>query len=84
MKRVIFFFFYNEFRGFGYEIISGGGQWDISIYTYMIDPGGLLDTPPPPPPRGGGLFAVTEKPRIQEQLLFPRVLRNPPRNRVYH
>ena len=46
MKRVIFFFFYNEFRGFGYEIISGGGQWDISIYTYMIDPGGLFDTPP--------------------------------------
>ena len=40
--------FDNEFRGFGYEIISGGGQWDTSIYTYMIDPGGLLDTPPPP------------------------------------
>ncbi len=27
-------FLYNEFRGFGYEIISGGGQWDITCILY--------------------------------------------------
>ena len=77
-------FLYNEFRGFGYEIISGGGQW---VFVYLpalwLTPVGFW-IPPPPPRRGGGLFAVTEKTRIHEQLLVLRVLRNPPRNRVYH